>query len=155
MAERAGHIPLDFDQVDLPARLLELTGGRGPDKCIDAVGMEAAAHGGADPARRVGPQALQQAILACRSGGIVSVVGVYAGVLDQFPVGAWSNRSITLRSGLCHVQRYMRPLLEHIERGELDPSRVVTHTMALADAPRGYEIFADKRDDCEKVVLRP
>ena len=113
------------------SRLLELTGGRGPDKCIDAVGMEAT-HGSAHIAAydRVKqavrseterPHALRQAIMSCRSGGVVSVIGVYGGLLDKFPAGAWMNRSLTLRTGQCHVQRYMKPLLQRIERGEIDP----------------------------------
>ncbi len=99
------------------------------------------------------PIALREAILACRSGGVVSVIGVYGGFVDKFPMGAVMNRSLTLRSGQCHVHRYMRPLLERIEREELDPSFVITHRMALDDAARGYDTFLHKRDGCEKVVL--
>ena len=131
MAERAGHTPVNFEEVDVRSRLLELTGGRGPDKCIDAVGLEAT-HGSAHIAAydRVKqavrseterPHALRQAIMSCRSGGVVSVIGVYGGLLDKFPAGAWMNRSLTLRTGQCHVQRYMKPLLQRIERGEIDP----------------------------------
>ena len=101
------------------------------------------------------PHALRQAILACRSGGIVSVIGVYGGFIDKFPAGAWMNRALTLRTGQCHVQRYMRPLLERIERGEIDPTRVITHRLPLAEAPHGYDIFKNKQDGCEKVVLKP
>ena len=93
--------------------------------------------------------------LSCRSGGIVSVIGVYGGFVDKFPAGAWMNRALTLRTGQCHVQRYMRPLLERIERGEIDPTRVITHRLPLAEAPHGYEMFKHKQDDCEKVVLKP
>jgi threonine dehydrogenase-like Zn-dependent dehydrogenase len=85
----------------------------------------------------------------------VSVIGVYGGFIDKFPIGAVMNRSLTIRSGQCHVQRYMKPLLARIEQGEIDPSFVITHRLALEDAPRGYEIFKQKQDDCEKVVLRP
>ena len=144
--------------------LLELTGGRGPDKCIDAVGMEAT-HGGAhvhlyDRVKQAvrsetdRPHALRQAILSCRSGGIVSVIGVYGGFIDKFPAGAWMNRALTLRTGQCHVQRYMRPLLERIERGEIDPTRVITHPCRWTRR-RGYDIFKNKQDSCEKVVLKP
>jgi len=165
MAEQAGHLTIDFSQVDVRSRLLEMTGGRGPDKCIDAVGMEAA-HGSApiyayDRAKQAArletdrPYALRQAIMCCRSGGVVSVVGVYGGFLDKFPAGAWMNRSITLRVGQCHVQRYMKPLLERIQKGEIDPTRVITHRLPLGKAPYGYDIFKHKQDGCEKVVLMP
>jgi threonine dehydrogenase-like Zn-dependent dehydrogenase len=165
MAERAGYIPINFLDVDVRSQLLDLTGGRGPDKCIDAVGLEAT-HGSAhihayDRAKQAvraetdRPHALRQAIMSCRSGGIVSVIGVYGGFIDKFPAGAWMNRGLTLRTGQCHVQRYMKPLLERIERGEIDPTRVITHTLPLAEAPYGYTIFRDKRDNCEKVVLKP
>jgi threonine dehydrogenase-like Zn-dependent dehydrogenase len=165
MAERAGHTTINFAKTDVRSKLLELTGGRGPDKCIDAVGMEAT-HGAthiqmydrvkqATRTETDRPHALRQAILSCRSGGIVSVIGVYGGFIDKFPAGAWMNRSLTLRAGQCHVHRYMKPLLEHIERGELDPTRVITHTLPLEEAPHGYDIFKNKKEDCEKVVLKP
>lgn len=165
MAEQAGYIPVDFEQVDVRSTLLELTGGRGPDKCIDAVGMEAT-HGSTpiyayDRAKQVArletdrPYALRQAIMSCRSGGIVSVIGVYGGFVDKFPAGAWMNRALTLRTGQCHVQRYMKPLLERIKRGEIDPTRIITHTMPLDEAPHGYDIFKHKKENCEKVVLKP
>jgi threonine dehydrogenase-like Zn-dependent dehydrogenase len=98
---------------------------------------------------------LRQAILACRSGGTVSVIGVYGGFIDKFPMGAVMNRSLTIRSGQAHVQRYMRPLLERIQRGEIDPSFVITHRLPLDEAPRAYRMFRDKQDDCLKVVLKP
>jgi threonine dehydrogenase-like Zn-dependent dehydrogenase len=166
LAAGQGYTTVNFDEVDdVRSVLLDLTGGRGPDKCIDAVGMEAT-HGAAhiqlyDRVKQAvrsetdRPHALRQAILACRSGGIVSVIGVYGGFIDKFPAGAWMNRSITLRTGQCHVHRYMRPLLERIERGEIDPTRVITHRLPLDEAPRGYEIFKEKKDHCEKVVLQP
>jgi threonine dehydrogenase-like Zn-dependent dehydrogenase len=91
--------------------------------------------------------------MACRSGGTVSVIGVYGGLMDKFPVGSVMNRSITLKTGQCHVQRYTRPLLERIERGEIDPSFVITHRLPLDDAPAAYETFKQKQDDCVKVVL--
>jgi len=165
MAERAGYTTIDFTQVDVRSALLELTGGRGPDKCIEAVGMEGD-HGSTpihayDRAKQAAraeserPHALRQAITSCRSGGTVSAVGAFGGFIDKFPSGSWMNRSITLRTGQCHVQRYMKPLLKHIEEGRLDPTRVITHTLPLRRAPHGYDIFKHKKDDCEKVVLKP
>jgi threonine dehydrogenase-like Zn-dependent dehydrogenase len=100
------------------------------------------------------PYALRQAIMSCRSGGVVSVIGVYGGFIDKFPAGAWMNRAITLRTGQCHVQRYMKPLLNRIERGEIDPTRIITHRIPLDEAPHGYDIFKNKQDNCEKVVLK-
>ncbi|RZS91186.1 threonine dehydrogenase-like Zn-dependent dehydrogenase [Motilibacter rhizosphaerae] len=165
MAASQGYETIDFSDTDVRSALLELTGGRGPDKCIDAVGLEAthgAAHVGLyDRAKQAvrsetdRPHALRQAITSCRSGGIVSVIGVYGGFIDKFPAGAWMNRAITLRTGQCHVQRYMRPLLERIERGEIDPTRVITHRLPLAEAAHGYDVFKHKADGCEKVVLKP
>src|SRR5262247_1161698 len=99
------------------------------------------------------PIALREAIMACRNGGTVSVVGVYGGFIDKFPMGSVVNRSLTIRSGQCHVQRYMRPLLERIRRGHIDPSFVVTHRLPLRDAAKGYDMFLKKDDGCEKVVL--
>ena len=91
----------------------------------------------------------------CRSGGTISVAGVYGGFIDKFPSGAWMNRSITLRTGQCHVHRYTDRLLEHIRLGDLDPVRIITHQLPLDEAPRGYEIFKNKQDACVKVVLKP
>jgi threonine dehydrogenase-like Zn-dependent dehydrogenase len=98
---------------------------------------------------------LRQAILSCRSGGIVAVIGVYGGLIDKFPAGAWMNRALTLKAGQCHVHRYMTPLLARIERKELDPTRIITHRLPLRKAPHAYEIFKHKQDNCEKVVLSP
>jgi threonine dehydrogenase-like Zn-dependent dehydrogenase len=165
MAAEAGCATVNFEETDVRSALLELTGGRGPDKCIDAVGMEAT-HGSLpiyayDKAKQTArlesdrPHALRQAITSCRNGGTVSVIGVYGGFIDKFPAGAWMNRALTLRTGQCHVQRYMKPLLEHIEAGRLDPTRVITHTLPLGQAPRGYDMFKHKKDHCEKVVLKP
>jgi threonine dehydrogenase-like Zn-dependent dehydrogenase len=165
MAAAQGYQTIDYSDTDVRSALLELTGGRGPDKCIDAVGLEAT-HGAAhvqvyDRVKQAvrsetdRPHALRQAITCCRSGGIVSVIGVYGGFVDKFPVGSWMNRALTLKTGQCHVQRYMRPLLERIQNGELDPTRVITHRLPLAEAPHGYEIFKHKQDRCEKVVLKP
>jgi threonine dehydrogenase-like Zn-dependent dehydrogenase len=143
--------------------LNEITAGRGPDRCIDAVGMEAHAPGvkyAYDRAKQMmrletdRPIALREAVMACRAGGTVSVVGVYSGFIDKFPMGAVMNKSLTIRSGQCHVHRYMRPLLERIQRGDIDPGFVVTHRLPLADAPRAYEMFLHKEENCEKVVLK-
>jgi threonine dehydrogenase-like Zn-dependent dehydrogenase len=101
------------------------------------------------------PIALRQAILACRNGGTVSVAGVFGGFIDKVPFGSIMNRSITIKSGQTHVQRYMRPLLERIHKGDIDPSFVVTHTMRLEDAPKAFKMFNEKKDDCIKVVLKP
>jgi threonine dehydrogenase-like Zn-dependent dehydrogenase len=153
---------INYEEESVQERLRELTGGRGPDACIDAVGMEAHGHGPTYAYDRTKqalmletdrPIALREAILACRNGGIVSVIGAYGGFIDKFPMGAVMNRSLTIRSGQCHVQHYMKPLLERIQRGEIDPSFVITHRMRLDDAPRGYDMFLHKRDNCEKVVL--
>jgi threonine dehydrogenase-like Zn-dependent dehydrogenase len=101
------------------------------------------------------PVALRQAILACRSGGTVSVAGVYGGFINKFPMGAIVNRALTIKSGQTHVHRYMRPLLDRIRKGEIDPSFVITHRMRLEDAPEGYDIFLNKEQECLKVVLKP
>jgi threonine dehydrogenase-like Zn-dependent dehydrogenase len=163
--EHSGAETINYDEVESVVETLkEMTGGRGPDACIDAVGMEAHGHGvqfAYDRAKQAArletdrPIALREAIQACRNGGTVSVIGVYGGFIDKFPIGAVMNRSLTIRSGQCHVQRYMKPLLARIEQGEIDPSFVITHRLGLEDAPRGYDIFKQKQDDCEKVVLRP
>lgn len=155
---------LNYEQVDsVSDALAEMTAGRGPDACIDAVGMEAHGHGleymydrtkQALKMEMDRPIALRQAIMACRNGGIVSVIGVYGGLIDKFPMGAVMNRGLTIRSGQCHVHRYMQPLLERIRKGEIDPTKVITHRLPLADAAKGYEMFLSKADNCEKVVLK-
>jgi threonine dehydrogenase-like Zn-dependent dehydrogenase len=156
---------LNYEDVDsVPETLRELTGGRGPDACVDAVGLEAHFHGPLYAYDRVKhatrmesdrPYALREAIMSCRNGGIVSVVGVYGGLVDKFPMGAVMNRGLSIRSGQCHVHRYLKPLLERIENGDIDPSFIVTHRLPLDEAPRGYELFKNKEDDCLKVVLKP
>jgi threonine dehydrogenase-like Zn-dependent dehydrogenase len=153
---------IKYDEQDVQEALRDLTGGRGPDACIDAVGIEAHGHGPTyvyDRAKQAlmletdRPIALREAIRACRSGGVVSVIGVYGGFIDKFPMGSLMNRSLTLRAGQCHVQKYMPQLLERIERGEIDPSFVITHRLPLTEAPMAYDMFLKKRDNCEKVVL--
>jgi threonine dehydrogenase-like Zn-dependent dehydrogenase len=161
--ERAGASDtINYEELNVQDALLELTGGRGPDKCIDAVGMEAHGHGITYAYDRVKqatmmetdrPIALREAILACRNGGVVSVIGVYGGFIDKFPMGAVMNRSLTIRSGQCHVHRYLRPLLDRIQNGEIDPSFVITHRLPLGQAAKGYDMFLNKEDHCEKVVL--
>jgi len=153
---------INYEETDVQDMLAELTAGRGPDACIDAVGAEA--HGplpvyAYDRGKQRlmlesdRPIALRQAIRACRNGGIVSVIGVYGSFIDKFPMGSVMNRSLTIRAGQCHVQRYTKPLLERIQRGEIDPSFVVTHRAPLSDAPQAYDMFLKKKDHCEKVVL--
>jgi threonine dehydrogenase-like Zn-dependent dehydrogenase len=143
---------------------MDMTGGRGPDACIDDVGMEA--HGPAaifayDRMKQAmmletdRPHALREAIMCCRNGGTVSIIGVYGGFIDKFPIGSVMQRSLTIKTGQAHVQRYLRPLLEMIEDGAIDPSFVVTHVMSLDDAPKAYELFKNKQDGCIKVVLKP
>jgi threonine dehydrogenase-like Zn-dependent dehydrogenase len=164
-AQLAGaEIALNYEQVDILATLKDLTGGRGPDACIDAVGMEAHVHGAMHVYDRVKqamrlesdrPAALRQAILACRNGGTVSVPGVYGGFIDKVPFGSVVNKALTIKSGQTHVHRYMRPLLERIESGEIDPSFIITHRISLDDAAHGYAAFRNKEDECVKVVMRP
>jgi threonine dehydrogenase-like Zn-dependent dehydrogenase len=163
--EKAGATEtINYEEVSVLEALNEMTGGRGPDACIDAVGMEAHGHAAIyayDRAKQAlmletdRPIALREAIMACKNGGTVSVIGVYGGLIDKFPMGAVMNRSLTIKSGQCHVQRYMRPLLERIQRGEIDPSFVITHRLELDQAAEGYEMFLNKEDDCVKVVLKP
>lgn len=163
--EKAGATDLiNYEEEDVYETLLNLTGGIGPDACIDAVGMEAHIPGliGAyDRAKQAmmleadRPHVLRQAIMACRKGGTVSVPGVYGGFDDKIPLGAFMNKALTLKTGQTHVQRYMAPLLERIEKGEIDPSFVITHRLALDDAPEGFDIFLNKQENCVKVVLKP
>jgi threonine dehydrogenase-like Zn-dependent dehydrogenase len=155
---------INYEDLDVVEELKERTGGRGPDACIDAVGMEAHGTGVAalyDRAKQAvrletdRPTALREAIQACRKGGTVSIPGVYGGYIDKVPLGAAFAKALTLRMGQTHVHRYMRPLLSRIQREEIDPSFVISHRMALDEAPRGYRMFRDKEDECIKVVLRP
>jgi threonine dehydrogenase-like Zn-dependent dehydrogenase len=157
-------IVLDYQEVNVREALRDLTGGRGPDACIDAVGMEA--HGTAldalyDRAKMAmylatdRLHALRQAIQECRKGGVVSIPGVYGGYLDKVPFGAAFAKGLTLKMGQTHVHRYLRPLLKRIEQGDIDPAFVITHRLRLDDASHGYEIFRDKKEQCIKIVLRP
>jgi threonine dehydrogenase-like Zn-dependent dehydrogenase len=163
--EHTGAETLNYEDIDsVPEALKELTGGRGPDACIDAVGMESHHHGplyAYDRAKQAARMetdrafALREAIMSCRNGGIVSVIGVYGGFVDKFPMGQLMNRGISIKTGQCHVQRYLRPLLERIQEGQIDPSFVITHKIPLSQAPNGYEMFKHKLDNCLKVVLKP
>jgi threonine dehydrogenase-like Zn-dependent dehydrogenase len=158
---------LDYNEVgSVLDELKVMTGGRGPDACIDAVGMEANGHAhalqyGYDRIKQAfmsetdRPIALREAMLACRNGGTLSVPGVYGGFLDKVPFGAVMNRSITIKTGQTHVHRYMRPLLERVQKGEIDPSFVITHRLSLEEAPEGYKTFVNKEDECIKIVLKP
>lgn len=164
MAKRQGAETLDYMGVDVVEALKEMTAGRGPDVCIDAVGLEA--HGltvdsvidRVKYALRLTTDhahALRQAIQACRKGGTVSIPGVYAGFIDHMNFGAAFGKGLQLRMGQTHVHAYMPLLLERIQRGEIDPRFIITHHMPLDDAPLGYEIFRNNRDECVKVVLKP
>jgi threonine dehydrogenase-like Zn-dependent dehydrogenase len=146
-------------------RIAELTRGRGPEKCIDAVGMEAhvtrSIDSMLDRAKQAvkletdRPHVLREMIYVCRPGGILSVAGVYAGMVDKLPMGALMNKGLTLRTGQTHVNRWTRDLLERIEQGQIDPSFVVTHTVDLEHGPQMYRTFRDKHDGCIKVVIKP
>ena len=165
MAEKHGRAEtIDFSKHDVYERLQEMTNGRGPDRCIDAVGCEAHAAGAIGAAvdavtSAVMPSdhthSISQAILCCRKGGTVSVPGAYVGSADKLPLGAFMNKALTMKSGQTHMQRYMKPLLKRIESNEIDPSFVITHHVKLEDAPTAYKTFRDKKDGCIKVVLTP
>jgi threonine dehydrogenase-like Zn-dependent dehydrogenase len=164
LAAAGGAEVLNYEQVDVLNTLREITGGRGPDACIDAVGLEA--HGAgviglydqlkqAVRAETDRPIALREAIQACRKGGVVSIPGVYGGLLDKVNFGAAFSKGLTFRMGQTHMHRYMRPLMERIERGEIDPTFIITHRLRLDEAPDAYRTFRDKQDGCIKVVLTP
>jgi threonine dehydrogenase-like Zn-dependent dehydrogenase len=156
---------IDFEKEDVYERLMEMTNGRGPDRCIDSVGCEA--HGGGTLDGTVDsiktsvflatdrPHVLRQAIWSCRKGGTVSVPGVYIGFGDKIPLGALMNKGITIRTGQTHVKRYLPKLMDHIQKGDIDPSFVITHKMKLEDAPKGYEMFKNHDEGCIKIVLNP
>ena len=165
MARAAGAETLDFHADDIPARIKDLTQGRGADACIDAVGTEADATATLDSiidrvkvATMLGtdrPHVLRQAIQCCRNFGVVSIVGVYGGFLDKIPMGSAINRGLTFRMAQTPVQRYLAPLMERIVKGEIDPSFVITHRATLEEGPEFYRTFRDKKDGCVKVVLKP
>jgi threonine dehydrogenase-like Zn-dependent dehydrogenase len=164
MAADGGADVLDYEAVNVHEALRDMTGGQGPDACIDAVGLEA--HGTTLDAwydrAKVSmymatdrPHALRQAISACRKGGTVSIPGVYGGWLDKFPLGAAFAKGLTLKMGQTHMHKYMPSLLERIEKGDIDPSFIITHRATLDDAPDLYRTFREKEDECIKVVMRP
>jgi len=166
MAEKFGRAEtINFDDVKVYDRLQEMTGGRGPDRCIDAVGTEAHAGGSPDSildkvkaAAFLGtdrPHVLREMIFCCRKGGTLSIPGVYIGFLDKIPFGALMNKGLTVRTGQTHTHRYLRPLLDKILDGSIDPSFVITHRAGLEEGPELYKTFRDKKDDCIKVVMRP
>ncbi|MEG3909455.1 zinc-dependent alcohol dehydrogenase [Microcoleus sp. w2-18bC1] len=164
MAAAAKAEVINYEEIDAGEAVTEMTGGRGPDSCIDAVGMEAhgtgldALYDKAKQAVRLEsdrPTALRQVIVACRKGGTVSIPGVYGGFVDKVPLGAAFNKGLTMKMGQTHVHRYLRPLLDRVQKGEIDPSFVITHRMKLDEAPHGYDIFKNKKDNCIKVVLKP
>ena len=155
---------LNYEEVDIADALREMTGGRGPDACIDAVGMEAHGTGVMATYDRIKqmmrlesdrPMVLREVLRSCRNGGTVSVPGVYGGFVDKLPMGSLMNRALTLKTGQTHVQRYLQPLLERVRRGDFDPERLITHRLPLDEAPEAYKMFCDKQDGCVKVVLKP
>lgn len=163
-SESSGAETINFAEEDVFERLKQMTGGLGPDSCIDAVGLEAhgvtldALYDRAKAALMLAtdrPHALRQAIHACRKGGTVSVPGVYGGFLDKFPFGAAFSKGLTFKMGQTHVHKYMKPLLKKVENGEIDPSFVITHRLSLKDAPQGYATFKNKEQECIKVVMKP
>ena len=164
MARDGGADTIDYEETDVYDTLMQLTGGRGPDSCMDAVGLEAHMPGPLYYYDRIKqammsesdrPIALRQAIMACRNGGTVSIPGVYGGLIDKMPMGAVMNKALTIKTGQTHCQRYLKPLLDRIAHGDIDPSFVVTHRMKLADAPIGFDMFNRKQDGCIKIVLTP
>ena len=165
LAAEAGAETLNFKEVDnIVNALADLTGNQGPDSCMDAVGMEADGHGAVyalDRGKQMArlsfdrPTVLRQVILACKKGGSVSVPGVYGGFVDKIPMGAFMNKGLTMKTGQTHMMRYMQPLLERIQKGEIDPSFVISHRVSIDQVPEAYRMFRDKRDDCTKVVIDP
>jgi threonine dehydrogenase-like Zn-dependent dehydrogenase len=141
-----------------------MTGGIGPDRCIDAVGMEAVGHGmyyAVDRMKQMArmqfdrPYVLREAIMACRKGGTVSVPGVYGGFIDKMPIGQFMNKGLTIKTGQTHMMRYMKPLLDRILNKEIDPTFIISHRVPLSKAPEMYQTFRDKQDNCTKVVMDP
>ncbi|HSJ19661.1 MAG TPA: zinc-dependent alcohol dehydrogenase [Nocardioidaceae bacterium] len=163
--ENTGAHAINYEETSVLEELRELTAGRGPDHVIDAVGMEAHTDVTAlhvyDKAKQLTkleterPHALREAILSVANGGTVSVMGVYGGMMDKFPIGSVMNRSLTIRTGQAPVHRYMQPLLDRIRSGQIDPAYIISHRMSLEDAPKGYDLFKHKQDECTKVVLTP
>jgi len=164
MAREGGARTINYEENDVYDLLMQVTGGRGPDACMDAVGLEAHTPGPLYYYDRLKqalmlesdrPMVLREAILACRNGGTISIPGVYGGFIDKLPMGALMNKGLTIKTGQTHCQHYFKPLLQRIANGEIDPSFVVTHRIKLEDAPHGYEMFLHKEDGCIKIVMSP
>ncbi len=160
LAEESGAETLDYADADLQRRIVDMTDGKGPDAVIEAVGMESHGSGGivesvtSATMATERPYALQQAIMACRPGGIVSLPGVFVNAVSV-PMGAFVGKALTMRTGQTHVQRYLEPLMKRIENGDIDPSFIITHRVSLAQGPDAYKTFRDKQDGCIKVVMHP
>ena len=165
MARAGGAITIDNSQESVVERLNELTSGKGPEKCIDAVGMEAHSPRALEHAYDRVKQAvmlesdrasvLREMIYVCRPAGILSIPGVYGGLVDKMPMGAMMNKGLTVRTGQTHVNRWTDDLVKRIDDGQIDPSFVITHRVKLEQGPEMYKTFRDKKDNCIKVVLRP
>jgi len=165
MAEAGGAITIDFDEESVLERLKDLTQGKGPEKCIDAVGMEAHATRSIDSVYDRAKQAvmletdrphvLREMMYVCRPAGVLSIPGVYGGLIDKIPFGAFMNKGLTMRTGQTHVNRWTDDLLKRIQEGQIDPSFVITHTVSLEEGPEMYTTFRDKQDGCIKVVMKP
>jgi threonine dehydrogenase-like Zn-dependent dehydrogenase len=165
MAKAGGAVTINFDEESVIERLEELTQGKGPEKCIDAVGMEAHATSTLDAMYDRVKQAvmlesdrahvLREMAYVCRPAGTLSVPGVYGGLIDKFPIGMIMNKGLTIRTGQTHVNRWTDDLLRRIEEGQIDPSFVITHTVPLEQGPEMYKTFRDKEDGCIKVVMKP
>jgi threonine dehydrogenase-like Zn-dependent dehydrogenase len=166
MAQAGGAITINFDEESVVERLNELTGGEGPEKCIDAIGMEAHVSPSMpdtvyDRAKQIlgaesdRPHVLREMIYVCRPAGVISIPGVYGGLVDKIPMGQVMNKGLTIRTGQTHVNRWTDDLLRRIEEGQIDPSFVITHTVSLQEGPEMYKVFRDKQDSCVKVVLKP
>jgi threonine dehydrogenase-like Zn-dependent dehydrogenase len=165
MARAGGAITINFAEESVIARLNELTAGKGPEKCIDSVGMEAHATATIDSmydrAKQAvmlesdRPHVLREMIYVCRPAGTLSIPGVYGGLLDKIPFGAVMNKGLTIRTGQTHVNRWTDDLVKRIDDGQIDPSFVITHRVGLEQGPEMYKTFRDKKDGCIKVVIRP
>jgi len=164
LAKEAGAEVLNYHEVKVREALSEMTGGRGPDSCIDAVGLEA--HGFSpdnviDEIKTIAklatdrPHVFREAIMACRKGGTVSVPGVYGGFADKIPIGAFMEKGLTIRTGQTHTHRYMARLLEHVQEGRIDPTFLISHRLPLEEGPEGYRMFKGQQNECTKVVLKP
>jgi threonine dehydrogenase-like Zn-dependent dehydrogenase len=164
MAKAGGAETLNYEEIEVGEALKEMTGGRGPDSVMDAVGMEAHGKGFEglyDKAMQTvkiqldRANVLRQAIVACRKGGTVSLPGDYVGLVDKVPMGAFMNKGLTMKTGQTHIHKYLRPLLDRVQKGDIDPTFIITHILPLEQAPQGYEIFQQKKDSCIKIVLKP